>query len=145
MGFKTSLVLLGCLWPLVTAPLQAQGREQFRDRLSPLPVDRRTVPTISGWGEVAAELDGHELTISATFEGMSSPAVAAHVHRARKGLHGPVAFAVEVPRVVEGTIEDTVTLTDTQRRELQDGLLYLQIHTDSNAEGELRGWLLPRP
>ena len=145
MGFRTSLGLLGCLWLTLAGPLQAQDREQFRDRLSPLPVDRRTVPTVSGWGEVAAVLDGHELAITATFEGMSSPAIAAHVHRARRGLHGAVAFAIEVAGVTDGTIEDTVTLTETQRRELRDGLFYVQIHTEGNTGGELRGWLLPRP
>ena len=88
-------------------------------------------------------LDGDELTITATFEGMSSPATVAHVHRARKGVRGPVAFAVDVPLVTDVKLEDTVTLTDNQQRDLRSDLYYLQLHTEDNAAGELRGWLLP--
>ena len=88
-------------------------------------------------------LDGDALTITATFEGMSSPATVAHVHRARKGVRGPVAFAVDVPPVANEKLEETVTLTVNQQGDLRAGLYYLQIHTENNTAGELRGWLLP--
>ena len=138
---RLTLVLVVAL--IAGSTLTAQRGERFRGRLSTLPVDRLTAPTITGWGEATGVLDGDELTITATFEGMSSPATAAHVHRARKGVRGPVAFAVDVPPVSDGKLEETVTLTVTQRRDLRDGLYYLQIHTEGNTAGELRGWLLP--
>ena len=118
--------------------------EGFRGRLSPLPVDARTAATITGDGVVSAELNGTELTIQGSFAGMSSAATRAHVHRAQPGTPGPVAFAIDVPTVAEGTFEDTVTLDDTQLRELRDGRYYLQIHTENNPAGELRGWLWPQ-
>ncbi len=138
-----ALVGLGVI-VLGTSVLQAQNGERFRGRLSRLPVDRPTAPLLTGSGEVTATLDGNRLRITATFEGMSSPATVAHMHRARMGLRGPVAFTVDVPAAAEGEIEDTVTLTDAQLRDLQDELYYLQIHTERNAGGELRGWLLPQ-
>ena len=137
------LMLVAGVALIAAGALAAQRGETFRGRLSTLPVDRLTAPTITGWGEVTAVLDGDELTITATFEGMSSPATVAHVHRARKGVRGPVAFALEVPPVTDGKLEDTVTLTDNQQRDLRSGLYYLQIHTEDNAAGDLRGWLLP--
>ena len=119
-------------------------REGFQGRLSPLPVDARTAATITGEGVVSAELNGMELTIRGSFEGMSSVATRAHVHRAQPGTPGPVAFAIDVPTVVKGEFEDTVTLDDSQLRELRDGHYYLQIHTENNPGGELRGWLWPQ-
>ena len=109
-----------------------------------MPVDARTAATITGEGVVSAELNGTELTIRGSFEGMSSAATRAHVHRARPGTPGPVAFAIDVPTVAEGKFENTVTLDDTELRELRDGLYYLQIHTENNPGGELRGWLWPQ-
>ena len=146
MNLRNNIAAVTCLGVIalgMSVP-QAQSGERFRGRLSRLPVDRPTAPLLTGSGEVTATLDGNELTITATFEGMSSPATVAHMHRARMGLRGPVAFTVDVPATAKGEVEDTVTLTDAQLRDLRDGLYYLQIHTEGNAGGELRGWLLPQ-
>ena len=122
----------------------AQTPEQFRDRLSRLPVDRVTASTISGQGEVEATLDGHTLTITATFEDVSSPATVAHLHHGPRARPGPVVFTIDAPPATNGEISDTITLTDPQREELRSGRYYLQIHTEGNPAGELRGWLLPQ-
>jgi hypothetical protein len=53
-----------------------------------------------------------------------------------------VAFTVEVPAVATGELRDTITLTNAQLEQLREGLYYLQIHTERNPGGELRGWLL---
>ena len=124
-------------------PLLAQAGEQFAGRLSRMPVDRATAPAISGGGDARATLAGSELTIVATFAGMSSPATSAHVHRAPIARRGPVAFTLDVPAAAAGRIEETVTLTGAQLDVLRDGRYYLQIHTRDNPGGELRGWLLP--
>ena len=121
----------------------AQTGEQFAGRLSRMPVDRAIAPSISGGGEARATLAGSELTIVATFAGMSSPATAAHVHRAPIARRGPVAFTLDVAAAAEGRIEQSLTLTDAQLAVLRDGRYYLQIHTEDNPGGELRGWLLP--
>ena len=140
-----SFVTVTCAALIVTAAVVVGAqREGFQGRLSPLPVDARTAATITGDGVVSAELNGTELSIRGAFDGMSSAATRAHVHRAQPGTPGPVAFAIDVPTVVEGRFEDTVTLADTQLRELRDGLYYLQIHTENNPGGELRGWLWPQ-
>lgn len=122
----------------------AQTPEEFSDRLSRLPVDRVTASTISGQGKVDATLDGHTLTITATFEGVSSPATIAHLHHAPRARPGPVVFTIDTPTATSGEISDTITLTDPQREELRSGRYYLQIHTEGNPAGELRGWLLPQ-
>ena len=122
--------------------LRAQGSEQFEGRLSRLPVDRPTAPQLRGQGSGEATLNGDELVLTAKFEGLSSPATAAHIHRAPVARRGPVAFTVEVPAVATGELRDTITLTNAQLEQLREGLYYLQIHTEGNPGGELRGWLL---
>ena len=140
-----ALGLLACILAAAAGggPLRAQAGEEFAGRLSRMPVDRAIAPSISGGGEVRATLAGSELTVVATFAGMSSPAMAAHVHRAPVARRGPVAFTLDVPATAGGRIEETVTLTNAQLAELRDGRYYLQIHTRDNPGGELRGWLLP--
>lgn len=140
-SIRATAVIVICL-PLV-AVTAAQTTEHFRDRLSRLPVDRATTASISGEGEVRATLDGDQLTITATFEGMSSNAVAAHIHRGPRAQPGPVVFEVDVPASTSGAISETLTLSDPQRDTLRRGSYYLQIHTEHNPGGELRGWLLP--
>lgn len=127
---------------LGTAMLGAQSSERFKGRLSRLPVDRPTAPQLRGQGSVEATLNGDELVLTAKFEGLSSPATAAHIHRAPVARRGPVAFTVEVPAVATGELRDTITLTNAQLEQLREGLYYLQIHTEGNPGGELRGWLL---
>ena len=122
--------------------LGAQSSDRFKGRLSRLPVDRPTAPQLRGQGSVEATLNGDELVLTAKFEGLSSPATAAHIHRAPVARRGPVAFTVEVPAVATGELRDTITLTNAQLEQLREGLYYLQIHTEGNPGGELRGWLL---
>ena len=146
MRLRRQAAALACL--AAAAPgagaFEGQAAERFGGRLSRLPVDLATTHAVRGTGEVRAVLDGDVLEIVATFEGMSSPATAAHVHRAPRARRGPVAFAVDVPAAAAGRIETTVRLAPEQAAALRDGLYYLQIHTEANAGGELRGWLLPR-
>lgn len=145
MRLRCQAAALACLAAAAPgADLQGQAAERFGGRLSRLPVDLATAHAVRGAGEVRAVLDGDVLEIVATFEGMSSPATAAHVHRAPRARRGPVALAVDVPPAAAGRIETTVRLAPEQAAALRDGLYYLQIHTEANAGGELRGWLLPR-
>ena len=126
------------------AGVGAQETEHYGDRLSRMPVDLRTTAAISGAGAVSAELLGNELTITVRFSGLSSGVTAAHVHNAPVARRGGVAFPVEVGNGLgdAGEIVDTVTLDDDQIAELRGERYYVQIHTENNPGGELRGWLL---
>jgi hypothetical protein len=127
-----------------TARAGAQDTERYGERLSRMPVDLRTTSAISGAGAVTAELLGNELTITVRFSGLSSGVTAAHVHNAPVARRGGVAFPVEIGahRDTAGEIVDTVALTGDQIAELRGERYYVQIHTENNPGGELRGWLL---
>ncbi len=137
-------LLLGGI--LAGPALSASGRvsaqtDSFRARLSPLPVSRQTVRTITGLGQVRATLDGNRLTVAGTYQGMSSPATAAHLHFGAPGRPGPVEQQLQVTTSPQGQISGTLDLTDDQVDALQGQSLYVQIHSEGNPAGELRGWI----
>lgn len=131
---------------LSVAGVGAQDAERYGERLSRMPVDLRTTATISGAGEVTAELVGNELAITVRFSGLSGGVTGAHVRNAPVARRGGVAFAIDVGDAAgaAGEFADTVTLTDDQIAELRGERYYVQIRTESNPGGELRGWLLRR-
>ena len=144
---ESALVLALLLGGTLGGPaLASSGRVSaqvgsFRARLSPLPVSGRTVRTITGLGQVRATLDGNRLTVTGTYQGMSSPATAAHLHFGAPGRPGPLAQPLEVTTSPEGEVTGTAELTDQQVGALQAQSLYVQIHSEDNPAGELRGWI----
>lgn len=137
------LILAGLLGLLDMAP-HAQSGERFHGRLSVLPVDVATARTMSGSGEAHATLMGNSLVITGTFEGLSSPATVAHIHQAPLARRGPMAFTVEVTTGTNGEISGSLELDDAQRQALRNSEYYVQIHTETNTGGEIRGWLIPQ-
>ena len=112
-----------------------------------LPIDFATAPSISGWGEAQVSLTGRVLAIAGTFEGLSSPATVAHIHQAPPARRGPVAFPIEVSSAspaTSGELSGALELTDAQIRALRNSDYYVQIHTENNPGGEIRGWLMPQ-
>jgi hypothetical protein len=114
----------------------------FKGRLSPLPINPVTAPLTTGVGSLIATLDGTNLAISGTFEGMNSPATTAKVRRAPKGLRGPAVWDLTVTRATHGTFTGTFALTATQAEDVMKSWYYVQIATEQNPDGQLRGWIL---
>ncbi len=138
-----ALLLGGTLGgPALTSSGQLSAQaDSFRARLSPSPVNGRTVQTITGVGQVRATLDGNRLTVTGTYRGMSSPATAAHIHFGAPGRPGPLAQPLEVTSSPEGEVSGIAELTDQQVDALRAQSLYVQIHSEGNPGGELRGWI----
>jgi alcohol dehydrogenase (cytochrome c) len=134
------LSLVAPLLPVSVSDLTAQ--ESFGGRLSPLPVTQGTVRSIIGEGWVTATLNGSRLTVEGTYRGMSSPATAAHLHVGPKAQPGPVLHPLEITTAPDGTVRGTLELTGDQVAALREEALYVQVHSESNADGELRGWIL---
>lgn len=126
--------------------LRTQEAERYGERLSRMPVDLLTTSAISGSGAVRAELRGAELTVTVRFSGLSSAVTAAHVRNAPAARRGAVAFPLvgSARGAAAGEIVDTVALTGEQIAELRGERYYVQIRTENNPAGELRGWLLRR-
>ena len=96
--------------------------------------------TSSGTGEVSATLntDTKQLTYTMTYAGLTGPATAAHFHGpAASGVNAGVA--VPIGTSPPSPSKGTVTLTDAQMKDLEDGNWYANVHTAENKGGEIRG------
>ena len=118
----------------------------YASTLSRLPVDFTSHVTMSGSGSVSGVVEDGQLLIDGAFRDVESSVVAAHLHQARPGLRGLPVAPLEVDLVGDGTVgtvAGVIGLSPDLLRALEMGELYVQIHSEDNPDGVLRGWLLP--
>ena len=142
LGRLFSLFLFSLSVTLVSTSVQAQ--EVYRARLSPMPTTPQTVADITGGGEVILTLNGNALSVEGNFSGMSSATTMGHIHNGPPAQPGPVVHRLEVTAAPNGNISAELELTDEQVSALRNNELYVQIHSENNAPGELRGWIFLR-
>jgi CHRD domain len=96
-------------------------------------------------GSATVTLNGMDMTLVGTYEGLSGPAQAAHIHGpAAEGANADVVIPLtltEGSTAGSGTLAGTATLTEAQLADLQAGLYYVNVHTEANGGGEIRGQL----
>jgi hypothetical protein len=107
--------------------------------------------TGKGTGTFAAALDTTTkvLTYTLTFDGLTGPATAAHIHGpAAKGANAGVVVPLG-SGAPTSPLSGTTTLTAAQVKDLESGKDYVNVHTDANKGGEIRGQVvhgvLPKP
>lgn len=96
-------------------------------------------------GSATVTIKGLEMTLEGTYEGLSGAAQAAHIHGpAPEGENAGVAFPLtftEGETAGSGTLAGAATLTEAQLAELAAGQWYVNVHTEANGGGEIRGQL----
>jgi len=111
-----------------------------------VPSDLKTRPDITGSGTVLVVLNTAHVTVSGTFEGLKTPATIAQLHSGiATGVRGPVVQDLTVTKDAtgtKGTIGGSFDLTPPQIEALRKGKMYVQLHSEKAAEGNLWGWLL---
>jgi len=122
---------------LVWSAAQAE-QINFKADLAPAPG-----VSSSGKGAATASLDTNTKTLTWTvdYSGLSGPATAAHIHGpadpgANAGIVVPFSGNLASP------IKGSATLTDAQIAQLGAGKWYVNIHTEANKPGEIRGQLV---
>ena len=98
--------------------------------------------SVAATGTVTATYDtaSKKLTWKGSYSGLTGSATAAH-------FHGPAPegknAGVMVPISPNGpSFEGSATLTDAQAKALMDGDMYVNVHTEANKGGEIRGQLM---
>lgn len=138
------LTLIAATLSLLSIGQLALAQEVYRARLSPMPTTPSTVNDITGEGEVILTLNGSTLSVEGHFSGMSSAATGVHLHNGPPAQPGPVVHALTVDQAPAGTISATLELTPEQIEALENNALYVQVHSENNPPGELRGWIFLR-
>jgi hypothetical protein len=134
------------LWIVIVAAIAAPLHAQlpYRVRLSVVPIDVAMQATVAGSGSATATLKGTSLTVTGTFSGLKTPATVVRVHRGpRTAMRGPAIGDLTATAATSGTISGTLELSKSQIDDLAAGRLYLQLHSEKAADGNLWGWLLP--
>jgi CHRD domain len=140
---RVAITVLGIGFGGLALSLAAQSGETFKARLSPLPADARTRPSLAGSGSASAVLSGTKLAITGAFEGLVSAATTASLHSAvAAGVRGPAIGDLTVSKATSGTITGSIELTPEQLTSLHKGGLYIQIHSEKAPDGVLWGWFL---
>lgn len=109
------------------------------------------VPAVetSATGTATATLSGNMLMVAGEFSSLSSPLVEiagtpGHVHQAPVGENGDVVFPLTVSSTdgMSGTFSLSTELTPEQLAAYNAGEFYVNLHTEMNQGGELRGQLM---
>jgi hypothetical protein len=125
-------VLASCV-PGTTAPQTMEVRLNGENEVPPVTTDA------SGSANVTVAVN--VMTVDGAFEGFA--ATAAHVHGPAdvNGTAGPIhTLAVDNANTEFGA---TFTLTAEQVQWFEDGLLYINLHSAANPDGEIRGQIVP--
>ncbi len=107
--------------------------------------------TTNATGSATAALMGDTMTLNGDFSDLSSPVVEiagtpAHIHLGAAGENGDVIFPLNVSvdeGQTSGIFSLSTTLTQDQIDAFNAGNLYINIHTEMNQGGELRGQITP--
>ena len=101
-------------------------------------------PSVGGaHGSFSYEIDGSELCYTIAVTGLSTPAVAAHIHLGARNVAGPVVVPLVVP--AETSFETSACTTADPALlaaiEADSSAYYVNVHTSMNPPGEVRGQL----
>jgi CHRD domain-containing protein len=122
---------------LVGGGAQAEQMKFKADLAAPSGIASQSKGTATASLDTATQV----LTWTVDYSGLSGPATAAHIH----GPADPGANAgIVVPFTgnLASPIKGSATLTDAQIAQLEAGKWYVNIHTDANKGGEIRGQLV---
>jgi plastocyanin len=104
--------------------------------------------TTDGTGMGLFRVEGNILTFNVDYSDLSGPATAAHIHGpatadAAAGVLIDLAPFTGDGFGTEGTLSGQIILTPDQKAMILDGQTYVNVHTQQNPPGEIRGQIAP--
>jgi len=137
-----SLVIVGVVSALVLAAVSLAGSRAtvWTAALSyKQEVPKQVVKDTAAHGLFKGTLSGSKLKWKLTFAKLTGPANAAHIHMAAKGKSGAIVVPLCGP--CKSGMTGTATITATEMSAFKKHLLYVNVHTTKNPNGEIRGQL----
>jgi len=96
-----------------------------------------------GTARLTLDTTTRKLTWNITYSKLSGPATMAHIHGpAQPGENAGVLINL-APQGMKSPLTGSADLTDAQVSDLLAGKYYINVHTDQNKAGEIRGQLYP--
>lgn len=89
-------------------------------------------------GQFTATLTGKTLKWKLTWKNLSGPANQAHIHLGKRGISGNVLVPLCPPGCTSPN-HGTATLTAVVIKAMKAGGTYVNVHTNKNLNGEIRG------
>jgi len=102
-------------------------------------VPKQVVKDAAAHGLFKGTLSGTTLKWTLTFAKLTGPATAAHIHMAAKGKSGAIGVPLCGP--CTSGMTGTATITAAEMSAFKKHLLYVNVHTTKNPNGEIRGQL----
>ena len=130
--------LAGC------AQMRGSGQQMFGATLTGAEEVPPVATTASGTADVRYNTGTNMLSWSVTHTGLSGPVTGAHIH----GPAGPgqnAGVVIPFTNLNAATITGEARITPEQLTQLTSGQWYVNLHTQRNPGGEIRGQLRPRP
>ena len=125
--------------PVATGKTRAYGKP-FAGNFAA--ITSRDTPFEKNFGSIYAVLDYKgKIGINGTFEGLSSPAVAAYLHKGVDGQRGPRVMQMTVSKATRGVVKGDIVLSPANIEDIQKNVYYIEIVTEKAPDGEVRGWL----
>jgi hypothetical protein len=105
-------------------------------------VPKQVVKNTKAHGLFKGTLSGSTLKWKLTYANLTGPATAAHIHMGAKGKSGNVLIPLcgGTP-VCKSGLTGTATITTAEKVAFKKHLLYVNVHTAKNPNGEIRGQL----
>ncbi|MGD0315680.1 MAG: CHRD domain-containing protein [Xanthobacteraceae bacterium] len=143
---RRHLIVAACLTGIMTwaAPSQA-APQSFKVTLTGAQQVPPVQTSATGTADLSYDPATRVVTWSVTYSGLSGPATMAHFHGpAAAGKNGPpVIWLTEKGKPVENPIKGEATLTPEQAQQFSAGEWYINVHTQANPGGEVRGQVVP--
>jgi hypothetical protein len=137
---KTSLLLGSALGVFLLAGTASATTTDLTATLDKTQETPATTSAATGTATLKYDDTTHKLTGTLTYSGASGAVTAGHVHSGECGEAGPVAVTLGTALTSPITID--VDIPDADQDNVLCGGLYLNLHTDANPNGEIRGQIL---
>jgi cytoskeletal protein RodZ len=107
--------------------------------------------TATGLGKYLLNQERTTFTYDVTFTGLASPFLSAHFHQGAVGVSGPIVRTLTssfTPSNVTRTagrlvgtwsVSDSESLTPERVNQLENGQIYINVHSQNLPDGEIRG------